>query len=94
MCIFVIELNLSLKTPQTRGFKLLFAHCTVTKNERTNHLPDKICDDEQLHDPVDDPHRPTLHNHRLGGLVGEEASDQAPRNGGHGCLLTGVTGPS
>ena len=45
--------------------------------------PDKVDDDEQLNDAVDDPDRPALHHHRLGGLVGEEVSHTAPHHRGH-----------
>lgn len=54
------------------------------RSQQTHYWPDKVCDDEQLHDPVDDAHRPTLDHHRLGGLVGEEVSDAAPQHA-HGC---------
>lgn len=56
----------------------------------TNHWPNKVCDDEQLYDPVDDAHRPALYHHGLGGLVGEEVSDAAPQQGAHGCLSVQV----
>lgn len=50
-----------------------------------SHWPDKIRDDEQLYDPVDDAHWPALDHHRLCRLVGEEVGDEAPRPGAHGC---------
>lgn len=56
----------------------------------TNHWPNKVCDDEQLYDPVDDAHRPALYHHGLGGLVGEEVSDAAPQEGAHGYLSVQV----
>ena len=34
--------------------------------------PHEVGDDEKLNRSVDDPNGPALHDHRLGGLVGEE----------------------
>lgn len=56
----------------------------------TNNWPHKVCDDEQLYNPVDDTHRPALHHHRLGGLIGEEICDAAPHPGAHGYKLVQV----
>lgn len=44
-------------------------------------LPDKVGDDEELHDAVDDANGPALHHHGLGGLVGEEVGDAGPHDG-------------
>lgn len=39
---------------------------------RPTDSPHEVGDDQKLNRSVDDPNGPTLHNHRLGGLVGEE----------------------
>lgn len=56
-----------------------------TQKKTTDHWPDKIGDDEQLYNPVDDTHRPALYHHRFGGLVGEEISQEPPQNKAHCC---------
>lgn len=56
-----------------------------TWESNPDYPPNKVRDDEQLHDPVDDAYRPALHHHWLGGLVGEEVRDAAPQQGAHGC---------
>lgn len=56
-----------------------------------SNWPDKVCDDEQLNDAVDDAHGPALDHHRLGGLIGEEVSDTAHQHGAHSYLTEEIT---
>lgn len=56
-----------------------------TQKKTTDHWPDKIGDDEQLYNTVDDTHRPALYHHGFGGLVGEEISQEPPQNEAHCC---------
>lgn len=50
------------------------------------YLPNKIRNDEQLYNPVDNSHGPALDHHRLGGFIGKKVCDTAPQTGGHGSL--------
>lgn len=56
------------------------------QNDRNclKHSPNEVGDDEELHYAVDDADRPALHDHRLGGFIGEKVCDTRPHLGSSG----------
>lgn len=50
--------------------------------------PDEVCDDEELHDAVDDADGPALHYHWLGGFIGEEVRYAGPHLGGNSTITS------